>query len=172
MLIFTNFRYFRAVAYRWFVRWICGPMGLENSWPLSVCAYHRIRSKLPSGRSRGYTPAEERPWAWPWFNKCFLFIHKTLVFLTCCVWYIHVNILYTVKNSKIPSFIAIIVQIYIFIYLFSNFHLVKMSFLKKALDEGLMYRLEVPARSAPKYFEINNTARMKNFNMAPRLWDY
>lgn len=53
--------YLRAVAYRWFVRWICGPMGWENSRPLSACVYHRIRSELPSGRSRGYSPAEERP---------------------------------------------------------------------------------------------------------------
>ena len=61
MSIFTYFRYLRAVAYGWFVRWICGPMGWENSRPLSACVYHRIRKELPSGRSRGYTPAEERP---------------------------------------------------------------------------------------------------------------
>ena len=30
--------YLRAVAHRrWFARWICGPMGLESSRPLSVC---------------------------------------------------------------------------------------------------------------------------------------
>ena len=56
---------------------VCGSMGLEKSQTLSVCVYHRIRRELPSEQSRDYTPSEERPWALPWFNKCFLCIHNT-----------------------------------------------------------------------------------------------
>ena len=106
MSIFTYFRYLRAVAYGWFVRWICGPMGWENSRPLSACVYHRIRNELPSGRSRGYTPAEERPWALPWFNKCVLYIHKTcgipglLCFRHTCKTIIHSE-----KQYKYPPFL-------------------------------------------------------------------
>lgn len=45
---------------------------------------------------------------------------------------------------------------FLFIYLFSHFHLVKMALQrkkKKSLNEGLAYGLEVPGRSAPGLFQ-------------------
>lgn len=54
------FRFIRAIAYRWTVRWLCGYMGWDSTRLLSACIYHSIRSKYPSNKSTGYAAAQER----------------------------------------------------------------------------------------------------------------
>ena len=54
------FRYLRAVAYRWLVRWICGYMGWDNTRPLPACVYHNIRQKFQTVQTRGYQAAQQR----------------------------------------------------------------------------------------------------------------
>ena len=49
-------RFLRAVAYRWIIRWLCGYMGWENTRPLSACIYEDIRQKYKTIhlQPRGY----------------------------------------------------------------------------------------------------------------------
>ena len=54
------YRFVRAVAYRWVVRWLCGYMGWDNRRPLPACIYHNIRCKFPTNNTRGYTAAQAR----------------------------------------------------------------------------------------------------------------
>ncbi|XP_065060192.1 uncharacterized protein LOC135687538 [Rhopilema esculentum] len=56
----TENEYARAVAYRWLVRWIFGPMGWDNTRPLPACIYEEIRSRFPTTSLRGYATTEER----------------------------------------------------------------------------------------------------------------
>ena len=55
-----SFRYLRAVAYRWLVRWFCGYLGWDNRRPLPACIYHHIRKKFSSGNSTGYSQTENK----------------------------------------------------------------------------------------------------------------
>lgn len=54
------YRFVRAVAYRWVVRWLCGYMGWENRRPLPACIYNSIRCKFLTNNARGYTAAQAR----------------------------------------------------------------------------------------------------------------
>jgi hypothetical protein len=54
------FRYLRAVAYRWIVRWIFGMLGWENSRPLPACLYNEIRKRYPSQSTTGYKSSQQR----------------------------------------------------------------------------------------------------------------
>lgn len=53
-------QYMRAVAYRLVVRWLCGPLGWENTRPLPACVYHDLRTKYKTRGSRGYASAQDR----------------------------------------------------------------------------------------------------------------
>lgn len=55
------FRYLRAVAYRWVVRWIFGYLGWDNTRPLPACIYNHIREKYQTAEAMvGYASAQER----------------------------------------------------------------------------------------------------------------
>eukprot|EP00112_Aurelia_sp_Birch-Aquarium-sp1_P006056 Seg1677.5 transcript_id=Seg1677.5/GoldUCD/mRNA.D3Y31 product="hypothetical protein" protein_id=Seg1677.5/GoldUCD/D3Y31 len=58
--IIILFRFMRAVAYRWLIRWICGYLGWDNSRPLSACIYDHIRRKFPVRAITGFMASEER----------------------------------------------------------------------------------------------------------------
>ena len=55
-----SFRYLRAVAYRWLIKWMCGLLGWENTRPLPACVYNFIRKTYASADTTGYIPAEQR----------------------------------------------------------------------------------------------------------------
>ena len=57
---FLIFRYLRAIAYRWIVRWIFGMLGWENSRPLPACLYNDIRKRYPSQSTTGYKSTQQR----------------------------------------------------------------------------------------------------------------
>ena len=54
------FRFYRAVAYRWLVRWIFGYLGWDNSRPLPACIYETARRQWPTSNTRGYVSADSR----------------------------------------------------------------------------------------------------------------
>jgi hypothetical protein len=54
------YRYLRAVAYRWIIRYIFGYLGWDNTRPLPACVYHDIRKRFSTGWSKGYASALER----------------------------------------------------------------------------------------------------------------
>lgn len=55
-----NFRYLRAVAYKWLLKWLCGLLGWENTRPLPDCIYHNIRKNFPTANTKGCMSAEQR----------------------------------------------------------------------------------------------------------------
>ena len=54
-----DFRYLRAVAYRWTVRWIFGYLGWDSRRPLPACVYTHIQAKYPSNAAVGFAAAED-----------------------------------------------------------------------------------------------------------------
>jgi hypothetical protein len=54
------FRYLRAVAYRWIVKWLCGYVGWDNARPLPACIYMHIRKQYPSTETKGFMNAQQR----------------------------------------------------------------------------------------------------------------
>ena len=54
------FRFLKAVAYRWIIKWLCGLLGWDHSSPLPACIYHKLRIQFPVKGSRGYIPSERR----------------------------------------------------------------------------------------------------------------
>ena len=53
------YRFLRAVAYRWLARWLFGPLGWNNTRPLPLCMYHKIRSQFHTPEATGYVSGQE-----------------------------------------------------------------------------------------------------------------
>ena len=62
--LFHCCRYLRAVAHRLVVRWLCDPLGWENTRPLPACVYHDIRTCYFTRAAMGYSSAQDRENEW------------------------------------------------------------------------------------------------------------